>query len=475
MPASTDVPRTLAEVTESIGLTWRHWVYFALITLILLTDGMDVTIVSHIFPSLIQGWGVSIGGGIALVVTGGFIAMGLGALVAGRLADQWGPKAVLVGATLVFGSGTILGATSGDFTTFTVWRLLACLGMGAAMATGNTLLADLIPATRRSAMLAAAYAGVGLGVTVGATLAGILIPTGGWRALLVAGGVIPLGLILVLAIVVPESPAFYAARGAVDRAQRTLRRLAPGVDVTSVELEPPAKQDRKETLTVILSKRFAPSTVLLFVFGFFSLGTQLLVAQYLPTLLQLPLPGLDTVQSSTIVGVYGFASVVGGLVLAAILAKVSRFLIIGLALGLSAVIVLVIGVVPNPRFGTLLVLLTITGLILPTALGPTRTVLAAAAYPTKVRGTGVGVTEFAARIGSATGGAVGGALIGAGLGLGGLFVALLVPIGILLGSLGGLKIEAKRTGSDSRAGFKEELAPVAPTTTPARREAPGAV
>ena len=464
MTVSIGGPRSLSELTDSIGLTWRHWVYFVLIALILLADGMDVTIVAHIFPSLIQEWGVSIGGGIALVVTSGFIAMGLGAVVAGRLADLWGRKAVLVGTTVVFGVGTTLGATSTDFTSFTAWRLIACLGMGAAMAAGNTLLADLVPAKRRSALLAAAYAGVGLGVTVGATLAGILIPTGGWRALLVAGGVIPLALIVVLALVVPESPAFYAARGAVEKAQRVLRRLASREDLGNVELKAPVKNDRREALGLILSKRFAPSTVLLWVFGFLSLGTQLIIAQYLPTLLQLPVPGLDTVQSSTIVGVYGFASVIGGLALGAVLAKVSRFLIIGVLLVLSAAMAIVIGLIPDASFGVLLAVLTVTGLIIPTACGPTRTVLAAAAYPTKARGTGVGSTEFGARVGSAVGGAVGGTVIGAGLGLAGIFLVLLIPFTLLLGILGGLKVQAKRTGADSQGGFEEEAAPVVPAS-----------
>lgn len=67
-----------------------------------------------------------------------------------------------------------------------------------------------------------------------------------------------------------------------------------------------------DAVSVILSRRFALTTVLLWMFGFFSLGTQLLIGQYLPTLLQQPNPGLDTVQSSTIVGANGLAGVAGG-------------------------------------------------------------------------------------------------------------------------------------------------------------------
>ena len=141
----------------------------------------------------------------------------------------------------------------------------------------------------------------------------------------------------------------------------------------------------------------------------------------MPTLLQLPKPGLDTVQSSTIVGVYGLASVLGGVVLGAILAKVSRFLVIGIALGLAAVMSVVVYLLPDPGFGSLLVVLGITGFILPTAFGPTRSVLAAMAYPASMRGAGIGVAEFGGRLGAAAGGVAGGTLIAGGMGLSGIF------------------------------------------------------
>ena len=211
----------------------------------------------------------------------------------------------------------------------------------------------------------------------------------------------------------------------------------PGSKVPPPGSEPPSE--------AILSRPLAPTTVLLWLFGFFSLGTQLLIAQYLPTLLQLPVPGLNTVQSSTIVGVYGLASVLGGVVLGAILAKVSRFLVIGVVLLLAAVMSVLVYLLPDPGFGSLLVVLGITGFILPTAFGPTRSVLAAAAYPASMRGAGIGVAEFGGRLGAAAGGVAGGTLIAAGMGLSSLFLFLLLPIAVLLGSLTGLRPQSRRT------------------------------
>jgi len=431
---------SIAEVIESAGLTKRHWIYFLLIFFLLMADGMDSTIVSHIFPSLIKEWGVSIGGGIALIVSGGFLAMGVGSFVAGRLADRWGRKNVLVGAGFVLSVATMLGGAAGDYTMFVLWRLIACLGIGAILPTAVTLLADLVPERRRGAMIAAAYAGLGLGTTVGAILAGAILPAAGWRTLLVVGGAIPLVLTVMIWIGIPESPTFLATRGSVDRAQRSLARIFPKLDVSQVNFIAPEDERRRSgVFRRLLARPFVLTTLLLWVFGFVSLGTQLLVVQYLPTLLQLPVPGLTTVQSSTIVALYGFASVLSLLLLGAVLAKWRHFGVIALCLTFSAVVAVIVSFVVDAGFIPLTIALTAAGFFLPAALGPTRNILAVDAYPTDMRATGVGTTEFSARLGSAGQGAIGGVIIGAGLGLSGFFLTLLVPLGILGLALAGLK------------------------------------
>ncbi|RSZ63868.1 MFS transporter [Corynebacterium hylobatis] len=444
MTAAPVERRNIAEVIESAGLTRRHWLYFILIFFLLMADGMDSTIVSHIFPSLIKEWGVSIGGGIALIVSGGFLAMGLGSFLAGRLADRWGRKSILVVAGLLLSFGTIFGGTANNLNAFTLWRFIACVGIGAVLPTAVTLLADLVPERRRGAMIAAAYAGLGLGTTVGATLAGFILPTQGWRTLLIIGGVVPLVLTLLIWIGMPESPGFLAARGEMAKARRSLSRLLPRLDVSSVEFfVPDVEELSRGTLRRLLTRPFTLTTLLLWAFGFVSLGTQLLVIQYLPTLLQLPVPGLTTVQSSTIVALYGFASVLSLLLLGAVLAKWHHFGVIALCLACSALVAVIVSFVNDAGFIPLAVALTAAGFFLPAALGPTRNILAVDSYPTDMRATGVGTTEFSARLGSAGQGALGGVIIGAGLGLSGFFLALLVPFGILGLALAGLKMLAR--------------------------------
>ena len=179
---------------------------------------------------------------------------------------------------------------------------------------------------------------------------------------------------------------------------------------------------------------------MLWVFGFVSLGLLMLTNQYLPILLQLPSPGLTTVESSTIVAIQGLGGVIGILIFSLVLIKWRNFRAISVYLGLSAILTSVVGLLADAEFGTLLLALTATALFMPALLGPTRNILAVDIYPEDMRATGVGATELSARLGSASQGALGGILIGGGLGLGGFFFALLIPLGILGAALVGLRL-----------------------------------
>lgn len=443
---------TLSDAIDAGGLNWRHWLFFGLLFFLFVTDGMDATIVSHIFPSLIAEWGVSIGGGISLVVTGGFIFMGIGALISGRLSDLLGRKVVLIAAGLLFAIGTGLGGTSPDFNMFMTWRFLACLGIGAVLPTGVALLSDLIPGKQRVAMVAASYAGLGIGTSLGAVLAGFVLPTLGWQTLMYLGGILPLVFIALIWLIIPESPIFLAHKGHHGRARHALLRINPrinveSIDLASAEISSHSTRGLKQLLTV----SFRRTTIALWVFAFFSLGTQMVIVQYLPLLLQQPSPGMDTAQSSTIFALYGFASVLSMLLLGSVLVKLPMYRTVAVAITLAAFTAVLVSVTSDAGFGTLLITLTAAGFFIPAAVGPTRNVLTVGAYPADLKGTGLGVMELYARLGSAGLGAAGGVVAGAGIGLGGFFLVLLVPLGILGGSLGVLKRSQQRKTKQAHA------------------------
>lgn len=171
----------------------------------------------------------------------------------------------------------------------------------------------------------------------GAVLAGFVLPTQGWQTLLYLVGILPLIFIALIWLIIPESPTFLAHKGHHDRARHALRRINPqikveNVDLLGAEISGHSTRGMKQLLTVT----FRRTTIALWVFAFFSLGTPMVIVQYLLMLLQQPSPGMDTAQSSTIFALYGFASVLSMLLLDSVLAKLPMYRTIAVTLTLAA-------------------------------------------------------------------------------------------------------------------------------------------
>ncbi|PTT64170.1 MFS transporter, partial [Arthrobacter sp. HMWF013] len=95
--------------------------------LIMVADGMDMSIVSHIFPRLISEWGTSIGE-ITATVTAGLVALAIGGFIAGPAADRWGRKPVLLAGFVLFNLTTAGFGLTSTLEAFFALRLLACVG-----------------------------------------------------------------------------------------------------------------------------------------------------------------------------------------------------------------------------------------------------------------------------------------------------------------------------------------------------------
>ena len=73
-----------------------------------------------------------------------------GSLVAGYLADRFGPKATLVGSLWLWVVTIIVGYAAQDRVTFLLMACLAALGMGSTQAVGRSFMAQITPPSRES-------------------------------------------------------------------------------------------------------------------------------------------------------------------------------------------------------------------------------------------------------------------------------------------------------------------------------------
>lgn len=73
-----------------------------------------------------------------------------GSLVAGYLADRFGPKRTLVGSLVVWVGTILVGYAAHSKATFLVMACLAALGMGSTQAVGRSFMAQITPPSRES-------------------------------------------------------------------------------------------------------------------------------------------------------------------------------------------------------------------------------------------------------------------------------------------------------------------------------------
>jgi AAHS family 4-hydroxybenzoate transporter-like MFS transporter len=202
-----------------------QWFLVAMCFLVVVSEGMDVAIVGFVTPPILQEWNIS-RPAFGFVISAAAFGIVIGALVAGPSSDRLGRKIVLTTSVFVFGLFTILAAYSSSAQEMALLRLLAGMGMGAAMPNATTLLSEYAPLRRRSLMITVMFTGFNLGSAVIGFAAGYLIPLYGWRSVLLLGGVVPLILVPILAAFLPESARLMSLRGvAAEKIATTLGRV----------------------------------------------------------------------------------------------------------------------------------------------------------------------------------------------------------------------------------------------------------
>ena len=401
-----------------------QWLLVALCFLVIAADGMDVAIMGFVTPSILQEWDIS-RPAFGIVISAAPFGLVIGALVAGPSSDRFGRKPVLVTSVLVFGVLTLLAAYASTPTEMAILRLLAGTGMGAAMPNATTLLSEYAPQRRRSLMITVMFTGFNLGSAGIGFAAGYLIPLHGWRSVLVLGGVVPLLLVPLLLLFLPESARLLALRGAASARigavlGRVTRHRFSGSE-TFVSNEPPLST--RKPIGVLFSRGYGVTTVSLWVTYFMGLLVIYLLTGWLPTIMRDA--GLPITTAANVTALFQIGGTVGAVVVGWAMDKARPALVIGAAYLGGSLFILALS-----QLGVLSAGLAALVFSAGFCMSGGQTGLNAYApgcYPTVARATGVSWMLGMGRFGSIFGSAVGGALLGAGWGFNAIFAALAVP------------------------------------------------
>ncbi|MHA4820296.1 MFS transporter [Streptomyces aculeolatus] len=416
-----------------MGPRQRLIVRVGLLTMI--AEGLDTAIAGFVYPRIKEDWGVG-GDTVTVTVTLGVLAMIIGGVAAGPLADRYGRKGVALAGVACFGLGTAAMGFTDSIVPFTSFRTVACLGLGAVLPTMMVLVADWMPAKRRVQMVALAFAGVTAGTTLGGILASILVPVFNWPVLLVVCGVLPLLLIPAIVKTIPESLGVLAARKRPrEELHGVLASVAPGEDLSRVDFDHHTERKRpRPRPRAVFSRGFARTTLLLWLCFFLGQGIAFVIITYLPELAENE--GLTDSKAAVSVAAFGWGGLIGQLSVSFVLKRFDRFRVLALLWVMTAV-GLAAAALAAGRFVALLLTAFLLGLCLPAATAVLQAI-AAVAYPPAVRATAVGWANSAGKAGPLAGGVTGGLMVDAGWSLSSVLLVLALPVALALAATLGL-------------------------------------
>lgn len=269
------------------------------------------------------------------------------AMLTGRLADRFGRKAVLGVAGALFAVGFAVSALATGFALLILGRLVMGFGVGIASALVPTYLGEISPAKIRGRMLTLnqLLQTVGMLVAYGVNL--VFSASGNWQAMFWVG-VVPAALLAVIAVRLPESPAWLIGKGRIDAAKEMLSSVAgaEGADVVIERYhhedeerrrEQAGRPEQKKGWRALLAPRVRPALVV-------ALGLAVLqqaigintVLYYAPTIMeQTGLSASNSIVYSVIIGVVNLAMTILSLRLIDRIGRRPLLLISLIGMGLS--------------------------------------------------------------------------------------------------------------------------------------------
>lgn len=348
------------------------------------------------------------------VFSAGILGLLPGAFFGGWIADRIGRKKILITAVLLFGLFSLCTAYVESYFSLLLVRFMTGLGLGAALPNLIALCAEAVSERNRGTAISFMYCGVPLGGALAAAVA--MFSSEHWQTTFIIGGLAPLLVVPLMALLLPESTAFRKQHSATD----TLR---------------------PSTTQALFGEGRARNTLALWLSYFFTLTVMYMLLNWLPSLLLEQ--GFSKSQAGMVQMLFNIGGALGSLLGGLLLDRCNKFKVVlfvyaGLLVALAGV-GLSIGIVPMSIAGFAAGLFVMAAQLVLYALAPQ-------SYPTAVRATGVGAAVAIGRLGSVAGPLAAGQILAAGAGTSGVLLA--TSPGLVIAALSILTVIARSRLSD---------------------------
>lgn len=416
-----------AELRSNERVTALQILVASLCFLTILIDGFDTQSAAFAGPLLKREFG---GGPQALGFIFGLGMFGalLGGMILGPLGDRFGRRPLLISALCIMSAGSIATGLANSAHEVAILRLITGLGLGGAVPNVIALSAEYAPPRSRSTVVSIVFNGFPLGAMLGSIVGAQLLPIYGWRTLFIVGGAIPVLVLVLVTLLLPESPAFLIRKSRTAATGRDLAHVGNAPDLLPSE---PVGGDMRVSVLRLFADGLGTSTALIWVGTLLSILCIYCTVNWLPVLISDG--GLPLQTAILAVGALNIGSVIGNLVLARFGDRSAAYIPTALFYVLGAIFLGLVGV--SGSSSMLMLGVTFGAGLFGFGGQLSVTTITARLYPTELRATGTGWAFAMGRVGGVIGPVFAGALLGYGMG----FATMMLILGGLM-LLAGLAI-----------------------------------
>ncbi|MBL4588594.1 MAG: MFS transporter [Alphaproteobacteria bacterium] len=391
---------------------------------IAMLDGFDTQSVAFIAPVLKSAWAIP-PEELGVLFGASLLGTMFGALGLGGLADRVGRKVIIIVSIVLFGIMSLLCATAGSVEELMIYRFLTGIGLGGVIPNLVALTSEYAPAKVRTTSVTIMFCGFPLGAILGGIASTQIIVVYGWESVFVVGGLLPLMILPVIFLWLPESIRYLAIKKAATvKVRELLEQIDPLIDFSKVTWQAvDENKPRASNIKGLFIEGRSTWTLLLWIVVSMSLLLTYFLINWIPAILVDA--GLSHKQAIMGIVILNVGAIIGGFFISRICDKRGPFkpTVIGYAVGVF--LIPVIGLTANH----LPIVLTVIFFVGFFTVGAQMTLgaLSARYYPSYMCSTGVGWSMGIGRTGSALGPVLGGVLLAYGFDRISLFTAAALP------------------------------------------------
>jgi len=402
-----------------------QWRVLLLCFAVVAVDGFDTACVGFIAPALSREWHLQ-PATLGVLFGSGLVGLMVGALLFGPLADRIGRRKILIATVAFFGIASLLSAQAPTIALLIALRFVTGIGLGGAMPNAIAMTSEYCPERKKSFLTTVMFCGFTLGSGLGGVAAAQLIPSYGWRSVLVVGGVLPLLLVPVMLAALPESVRYLVLmkNASSERVARILQKIAPLSVPAQARFTLDETVENGSPVRQLFAPEYRSGTILIWIVFFMSLLIVYLLTNWLPTLVHSS--GMPLAMASKVAVMYQVGGTIGALVIGRLMDKANPTAVLASSYAFGALFLVATGIATGTWLAA-----TVMGVgfcISGSQIGANAYV--ARYYPTSSRVTGISWALGIGRLGSVIGALVGGALLSANISFPALFAIVAAPAAI---------------------------------------------